>query len=279
MSDAWQYAGPDGPPKLVFPGSGASFQGLGDVISLDHYWGTRAYTAAGIGANVIKLRESGGNTTQIFTSIAGGGLDLAAIATFKGANNLFVDTLYDQVGTNNFIQATQANQPGFALAAIGTLPAITFSKAVPQFMISSANVSAASQPISLSTVSKRNASGSFDIWFDIGDANNLRFGFGAAANSMYFDVSNTGFSSSCADAAFHAIQLLWSGASSVAMVNGATTSGTDGTAGIIGGVLGILGRQISGIFPADGQLGEIGYGASSINQSNANTNQRAYFGI
>jgi hypothetical protein len=75
-----------------------------------------------VGTNAVRLREDGGNTEQNFATIAGGGLDLAAIATFKGANNLFVVTLYDQVGSAHLTNATADQQPLFTLAGLGSLP-------------------------------------------------------------------------------------------------------------------------------------------------------------
>src|SRR4051812_24758284 len=79
----------------------ASYVGPGDIVAgATGWWGLRAYTAASIGANAVRLREdSAFQSEQDFATIAGGGLDLAAIAAFKAlhsATNLFVTKLYDQ---------------------------------------------------------------------------------------------------------------------------------------------------------------------------------------
>lgn len=115
--------------RAYITAGGATFTGAGDVVSgaLAYWDPVFAYSAASIGGNVVKLRESGGNTTQIFTSQADGKVSISAITTFKGANNLFVDTLYDQTGTTgDMTQATLANQPPYLLSQIGSgnLPAI-----------------------------------------------------------------------------------------------------------------------------------------------------------
>ncbi len=103
-----------------------SYTGPGDVVgSALAWWGLRAYSSATRGNNVIKLRESGGNTTSDFVSLSDGSLDVASIATFKGANNLFVHTLYDQTGNGyNYTQTTTANQIPFTLSGLGSLPVL-----------------------------------------------------------------------------------------------------------------------------------------------------------
>lgn len=278
-----QWKGIFRPPTVG--GGGPAFTGLGDVVTLDHYYGMRAYASASIGLNAVELRESGGNTLQTFATISGGGLDLTAIATFKGANNLFVRTLFDQVSgggsTINFIQTTNANQPPFLLSALNGLPGITADRTVPHFMTNAGSGSsvAASQPISLSSVIRREADGQFDVWWANNDAGNMRTAFGAAANGGYFDVNNTGPSFTVADGAEHAVNFLWNGASSVVRVNGTDTTGTVGASGIAGGNLQGLFRQNNGGFPLSGRLFEFGYGASAINRTTAETNQRAYYGI
>src|SRR4051812_39897639 len=95
----------------------ATYTGPGDIASgAAAWWGLRAYSTASIGSNAIRLREDGGNTEQDFTTIAGGGLNLAAISAFKGGANLFVTKLYDQTGNGrDQIQATAGEQPPFTL--------------------------------------------------------------------------------------------------------------------------------------------------------------------
>lgn len=93
-----------------------TYSGPGDVKSgWISYYALRAYSAAEIGANAVKLRRDSDNTTQVFVTLSTGALDVASISTFKGAANLFVDTIYDQVGTKHYAQATTSLQPAFSL--------------------------------------------------------------------------------------------------------------------------------------------------------------------
>jgi len=62
--------------------------------------------------NCIRLRRDSDDTEQDF-GFTSDFIDLAAIATFKGAANLYVRTWYDQSAVNNFNQTTNALQPQF----------------------------------------------------------------------------------------------------------------------------------------------------------------------
>lgn len=137
-----------------------TFTGAGDVVSgaLAYWDPVFAYSAATIGQNVVKLRESGGNTTQIFTSQSNGQVSTAAITTFKGANNLFVDTLYDQTGNGlDMTQATLANQPPYLLSQVGALPAIVPDGSTFYILRHLSIPSNMTLPISFAGVCKTNA--------------------------------------------------------------------------------------------------------------------------
>lgn len=101
------------------PAVAATYTGPGDIVaSATAWWGLRAYTTASIGSNVIKLCRSSDSATQNFVCLATGALDVASINTFKGADTLTVDTLYDQTGNGNHLNlwaGTPSNQPNFLL--------------------------------------------------------------------------------------------------------------------------------------------------------------------
>lgn len=62
--------------------------------------------------SALKVRRSSDNATQDIGFTASGDLDTAAMLSFVGANNGFVDTLYDQSGNGvNLTQGTLASQP------------------------------------------------------------------------------------------------------------------------------------------------------------------------
>ena len=71
---------------------------------------------ANIGTKAIRLRRSSDNAEQDFFTIRGGGLDLSTIQTFKGADNLFCTTVYDQTGRGDDLsQSSAAAQPAFSI--------------------------------------------------------------------------------------------------------------------------------------------------------------------
>src|SRR5262245_26537172 len=87
-----------------------SYVGPGDIVSSAiGWWGLRAYSAASIGSNVLRVRRSSDSTEKTFVSLANGNFNTAD--TFFDGSNYFVTTLYDQSGNgNNLTQTTAANQ-------------------------------------------------------------------------------------------------------------------------------------------------------------------------
>src|SRR5215475_13389161 len=134
------------------------YNGPGDVVSgANNWWGLRAYNAAAIGNNAIRLRRDSDNAEQNIATVSGGGLDSSAITTFKGAANLFVVKLYDQTASaNDLTQSTAANQPQFLLSVLGSLPGIFFVRASSLYLVGS--VHSLSQPYTTSTVTQRTGS-------------------------------------------------------------------------------------------------------------------------
>lgn len=60
--------------------------------------------------SAIQVRRSSDNTTQNI-GFVGNDLDTASLISFVGAGNGFVRTIYDQYGSLNFTQTTNASQP------------------------------------------------------------------------------------------------------------------------------------------------------------------------
>lgn len=213
------------------PGSAPpSYTGPGDIIAFSSYWGLRAYSNATIGNNVIRLRESGGNTEQDFVSISGGGLDLAAIATFKGANNLFVVTWYDQVGSNTLTQSTTALQPAFTLSGLGSLPVVAFTRSSNTRVTRTNAAATLSQPVTFYGVTKNtDSTGGFysAAWLASGNSNaQMGTGFNSG-NALVLDheqANNVQIANSVNN--WHTVQGLFNGASSSAIVSDAGTPAT-----------------------------------------------------
>jgi hypothetical protein len=77
-------------------------------VSSSAAYGLRRLSASATQA--IQVRRSSDNATQNI-GFVGNDLDVAALLAFVGANNGFVTTWYDQVGSNNLTQATAISQP------------------------------------------------------------------------------------------------------------------------------------------------------------------------
>jgi hypothetical protein len=157
----------------------AAYVGPGDVVSGAVFWLSPyfGYNAAYRG-HAVELREDGGNTTQIFDIQSSGHIDMAAVSTFKGANNLFVRTLYDQTGNgNNYTQTTNANQPPFLLNQVGTQPAIVTDGVTAYSLDIASTTISQSYPMSFAWMGMQNAasSGAWQfVWCDeVGGSNQL----------------------------------------------------------------------------------------------------------
>lgn len=261
--------------RLEFTAIG--YVGPGDITSFTAFWGSRAYSAATIGVNAIRLRESGGDTEQDFATIAGGGLDLTTIATFKGANSLFAVKVYDQVGTDHMVQATHANQPEFKLSVLGTLPAIYFGGG--NWYMATTNNHSEPQPLSFSFVYNRTSVAADGLFASslsglIQIIRTSAIGGGANIANMGF-ISGLVAATAAADHSWHAIGALGYGASSNLTVNGSATLGDAGP-------YGLSAETIQFGYPALAFAGygmEMGFKSSDISTNFAalNSNQHSYY--
>lgn len=118
----------------------------------------------------LKVRRSTDDATQDIGFGSDGGIDktaLIAFVTSSGANtsaNGFVDTWYDQVGTNNWTQPTASVQPTIVSSGVvsmkGSLPALYMNSA---YMLSNLTASPASNTRSVFNVSAHENSSNGDI--------------------------------------------------------------------------------------------------------------------
>jgi hypothetical protein len=256
----------------------AAYVGPGDVISgAIAWWGLRAYSNATIGANAVRLRRDSDNNEQDFSIVGGGGLDSLAISAFKGAANLFIVTLYDQIGSNSITQATAANQPEFILNGIGSLPVMRCLKATNQYL--SGGSITESQPFTCSTVAKR--TGDFSAYNSVGGANdgNISFGFALNPDSASIYAGGTGTFATATDSVMHAIQFVFNTTSSDLNVDGNFSASSVGT-GNFSAMAFDYGR--GGGNPMTGDSMEVGIWPSAFSttdSSNMSTNQYSYWGV
>jgi hypothetical protein len=108
----------------------------GNPALLDTYsGGAAAYSVrklrADYSGSAIEVRRSSDNALQNIGFDANGDLDTTALTNFVGANDGFVSKWYDQIGTNNAVQATTSSQAKIVEAGSvvtkNTKPAIKFA--------------------------------------------------------------------------------------------------------------------------------------------------------
>ena len=232
------------------------FAGLGDISgSAAGYWGLRAYTKASIGSNAIKLRRDSDNTTQTFVTVAGGGLDLASISTFKVAANLFVDTLFDQSGGgNNMAQATLANQPQFTLNGLGSLPIMSFVAGTPLYL-KSASLFNLGPPYTFTSVARRTANFT-TAQVAFAGIPNQQLAFDATVNTVYVFANGGGtITNTATDNVYHSMGMMITatGTSSKIDVDGADLTGNPGNTGWVNQNLffGVFGDLTTGLTGSD----------------------------
>lgn len=208
----------------------AAFQGAGDVVSgAVAWWGLRAYNAAyATGSNpALDLTDNVGTTTTI-NILSTGFLDTATAAPLVATRR--VSKLYDQTGNGRHqIQATFATMP--ELDVSGT-PFMKWDNARGVFMVTSGTVTQA-QPFSQSIVVQRWQNFTTQMDITIGNATaNGRILFANSANNMFLFSGGSTTNFAVSDSAYHAVQALFSGASSAAMVDGTNNAGLNaGTGG------------------------------------------------
>jgi hypothetical protein len=253
-----------------------TYSGPGDVLpGAIGWWGLRAYNGVAVGKRAVNLRRDSDNATQDFSTLANGSLDTASITTFKGSANLFITKLYDQVGSNDMVQATAANQIPLVLNGIGLLPIASMNSTNLQQMASTSSVTL-SQPITYAAVCRGHpgAIGFQDVLRDQPDLCGLLFNTGA--NPFLYDGTNTVIITLAANTWVGWVGI-FNGASSVSYVNALSNSGTLNATGISNfmetGTLGATNRDLD--------FCEFGFwsGAFSGQASAMISNQRTYWGF
>jgi len=264
------------------PSPVAPYAGPGDVVSgAAAWWGLRAYTKAGIGANAIRLRRDGASPTeQDFVTVSpGGGLDISSITSFKGSDNLFVVKLYDQTGnSHDQAQTTTANQPGFSLGILGSLPSMVFEISSSQYLVSVGATITSAQPFQASVVARSTPTLATGGSISTTNTSMLLAEFDASAIRMY--VNGTSFSPSVTQNVWHAVQSTVNGASSVLYIDGSSNSGTVDTTGLSSDLFYMGNDAFSSFFRGNIMEGGIWLTPfSGTDNSNMNTNQHNYYGF
>jgi len=274
-----------------FPGpgrsgsGGAAYVGPGDIATFTLWGGVRAYSAATAGTKAIELCDSAGaNCADVSTNASTGALNAPGT---RGADNCNVvstckvRTVYDKVGTNNFVQATAGTMPTLTVNALNSAYGITFSGS--NEMPGSANLAATGQPASVSIVAKRTGNTTaFNAVFSADGSGNIQVGFSNAANNALIYAGTVVSVTGVNDNAFHAINTALAGASTIYNIDSATGTVSAGVNGPIGSSLPLLGSAFALSNPFAGVFMEAGFiattGISAGVASSLNTNQHAAYG-
>jgi hypothetical protein len=266
-------------PEFVLP---SDYEGPGDVVaSASHWFGLRAYDNASVGGSIIQLRRDNDDDLENFQSLADGTLDVASIATWLGANNAFVHTLYDQVGADHLIQATEANQPAFSLTGgPNSLPTMSFVTASNQFLKSAGSVAVA-QPLTWAVVARNSTNDVVNHLIVTGDGVNLEVYFSSTDNNTGMYAGSAGvLHSGATQGNYHSIIMVANGASSVIVNNGsasgALSPGTNGQGGALN-----MGNYDPNVLPLSGNIQEAGIwpvAFDATQYANMNTNQATFWG-
>jgi hypothetical protein len=272
-AQAWLKAGPNVMPGvhgvLATPGA-ASF----DVSGASAAYGFRKLIAAYAG-QAIRLRRASDSTQQDI-GFAGSDFDTASATTFCNATSCFVAKWYDQTGNlRDMVQATAANQPGFAFACTpGGGPCMRLTAGTQQ-LNTSANVTPAGSSVSFSTVTRRTA-GTGACFILTETSLNNRFAFNNVSGS-YFLAATGSMTAAQTEGSWHAAAGIINGASSYIAVDAASTSGTvtiNGTAAApqISGAASTTCDEVEALFWDN-------YPLAAGEASSLNAGQRAYWGF
>jgi hypothetical protein len=279
--------------KMSLLGAGASaaggggYTGPGDIVSgAIAWWGLRAYNAAyATGSNpaIDVCDHSTGLTCSTINILSNGNLDVATAAAAPACSvQCDITKWYDQTGNANHVtQTLSLNRTVFlTFSCLGALPCGT-SNVTGASYISAGSVVAAS-PITMSSVSNRTTNvTSFQAVIDFND-NNSFLGFVNSANTARLAGSAGQIAPTAADNAWHAMNGVLNGASSVLNVDGTETSGslTTPSENSPACFLGSSGSQCSSN-PLAGKIAEGGIWATAFSgtqRTNLCHNQFTYWG-
>ena len=282
---------------LPFPGAvnshggGGTYTGPGDVVSSPLiWWGLRAYSAAAAGTKAARVCNASDASCADINTLANGDFDLT---TVRGAplnctdDACTIKTLYDQTGANNcegsvpcdVTNATIANRPTLKFDCGGGKACAHFNGTSSQLNVVIRHDTSYPQPISGSAVAERtgNFSASGDIFAEV-FGSTILFRFSAAPNLAEIRAQGGIIQPAQTDGSPHSMQLVFNGASSVMVIDGASTTGNPGPSGLVGFSTFSIGGAGSEFMA--GYLSEIGWwnGAfSSGQQTSLTSNQRAYY--
>lgn len=256
------------------------YSGPGDVVSSAvSYWGLRAYSLSTVGTNAVRLKRSSDNAESDFVTILGGGLDVSAIASFKGAANLTVVTLYDQSGNGNHLSAT-GDLP-FTLSSSGLAAnrsSIDFDGASAWSLFGS-TIAALTGAITYSIALKGTHS-TFVVPKNVLVGQNHSVGFVSvvSAEDVWLNRGSN-VTSPYALGTWIAVQAVMNGASSDMNVNGSASSGDAGAGSETISTISIGGSGSNRFAGSFTEIGKWNSAFTTQNRIDMAANQRAFWGF
>lgn len=263
----------------LIPVQSTAYVGPGDLVASALAWyGLRAYSLATAGNNCVDIVRASDSTTNTFTTLANGSVDLASITTFLASTTGKITKLYDQTGGGlHVVQASDGSRPTFTFSAIGSLPGISFPS--PTYLQSAGNISATSIPWSASTAINRGSS-AIAVVAAVQPGGAAPIAIGTDTSGKIGIYASSWKTATCANSANHSIQAVGNNTSSTIDVDGTDAGISPGSRGIPAGAV-ALGRDGFGDY-FGGTLYEFGFwggGFDATQKANLTTNQTNYWGI
>lgn len=238
VASAVVFAGVDATGNATSSGTTVALTGLsgaahvGDTIVGAGFVGTYCVS---VGALVAGAQTVTTNTSQ----------SIAVSEPVTLLWGLYVDTLYDQIGTNHLTQATKANQPQF-------LPDGGPSSGVPSMefqgnqWVFGGSVNASQPVTAMATAIRKAAFTSFNVPFQLGAGGSTIFSlsFTSSANTAAM-FAGTVLSATAADSTWHVLQGVGNGGSSAVQVDATNTTGNAGAGSGTGQAL-VIGTNATG---------------------------------
>ena len=254
------------------------YTGPGNIVTgATGFWGLRGYNAAyATGSNPgIDIRNAADTTTTTLNILSDGSLDVASVPGTGGPFR--VSKVYDQIGTNHFVQTDHAVRPTLLLNAIGTRPAMVFNLA---HGLDGGGLTPAVQPSTVSVFIKL-IDTAYQALLYTGD-NSIRLDNGqppgGPANAA-MEAGGVGVGKyPLAVNAWYGIQAVFNGAASDFNFNGVPIIGDAGTNGA--GSLTYIGHSGAGVQSMNGHIYEFGLwpiAFSGANSSAIYANQAAWW--
>lgn len=201
--------------------------GPGDIWPHVIWGGLRAYSKAKCGDPCCRVVRASDSATLIVSSLANGSLDTLAIDAFLIGTTGAVDILYDQVGSNNFTQATSSNRPALTANSLNASYGMILTSAASSQLDSTNAIGVIAQPYTFTgVIQQATATGGYILCID------ASYGGGGILrrSGPVFDMyAGAELTQSYTANSWYSCVFMFNGASSVLSANYVESTGNAGT--------------------------------------------------